>query len=129
MAQKQLAAVLHADWKARSDYKPTEEEVRTRRATYASRIWHNPRVVVEEIPVPEIGPKDVLVRLKACGICGSDMHLYESDKEGYILYPGLVKTPVVLGHELAGEVEKVGGEVPNLKPGDMVACEEMWWCG
>ena len=129
MAQKQVAAVLHADWKARPDYKPTEEEIRTKRAVYASRVWHNPRVVVEDIPIPEIGPKDVLVRLKACGICGSDMHLYESDKDGYILYPGLVKTPVVLGHELSGQVEKVGSQVSNLRAGDMVVCEEMWWCG
>ena len=129
MTQKQTAAVLHADWKARPDYQPSEDEVKTRRAVYASRVWHKPRVLIEEIPVPEIGTKDVLVRLKACGICGSDMHLYESDKDGYMLYPGLVKTPVVLGHELAGMVEKVGSQVSGLKPGDMIACEEMWWCG
>lgn len=128
MAQKQLAAVLHADWKPRPTYKPSEEEVRTRRAVYASRVWHKPRVQVEEIPVPDIGPREVLVRLKACGICGSDMHLYESDKEGYILYPGLVKTPVVLGHELAGIVEKTGGEVTGVRTGDYVVCEEMWYC-
>jgi len=129
MTQKQIAAVLHADWKARAEYQPTQQEVSTRRATYASRIWHNPRVVVEEIAIPDTGPKDVLVRLKACGICGSDMHLFESDKDGYILYPGLVKTPVVLGHELSGQVERVGSEVSGLKVGDMVVCEEMWWCG
>lgn len=129
MVEKQSAAVLHADWKVRKSYTPAENEVRTRRAIYGSRVWHNPRVLIEEIPVPEIRPKEVLVRLKACGICGSDMHLYESDQEGYMLYPGLVKTPVVFGHELAGEVEKVGSGVSNLKPGDMVTCEEMWWCG
>jgi threonine dehydrogenase-like Zn-dependent dehydrogenase len=129
MVQNQTAAVLHADWKARKGYTPTEEEVRTKRAVYGSRIWHKPRVLIDAIPVPEVGPKDVLVRLKACGICGSDMHLYESDQDGYMLYPGLVKTPVVLGHELSGLVEKVGNQVSGLKPGDMVACEEMWWCG
>jgi threonine dehydrogenase-like Zn-dependent dehydrogenase len=129
MTQKQLAAVLHADWKARPEYQPTQQEIATRRATYASRVWHNPKVVVEEIPIPDIGSKDVLVKLKACGICGSDMHLYESDKDGYILYPGLVKTPVVLGHELSGQIERVGSEVSDLKAGDMVVCEEMWWCG
>jgi len=129
MSQKQTAAVLHADWKSRSNYKPTEEEIRTKRATYASRVWHNPRVLIEDIPVPEIGPKEVVVRVKACGICGSDMHLFESDKDGYILYPGLVRTPVVLGHELSGQIEKVGNQVTSLKSGDMVVCEEMWYCG
>ena len=129
MVDKQMAAVLHADWKPRKGYTPTAEEVATKRATYASRVWHNPRVVVEEIPVPELGPKDVLVKIKACGICGSDIHMYESDSDGYMVYPGLVKTPVVIGHELAGVVEKVGSDVKTLKPGDYVVCEEMWYCG
>jgi threonine dehydrogenase-like Zn-dependent dehydrogenase len=129
MTQKQTAAVLHADWKPKKGYTPTEEELRTKRVVYGSRIWHRPRVIIEEIHVPELGPKDVLVRLRACGICGSDMHLYENDPDGYMLYPGLVKTPVVLGHELSGQVEKVGSEVTTLKPGDLVVCEEMWWCG
>ena len=129
MTQKQTAAVLHADWKPKKGYTPTEEELRTKRVVYGSRIWHKPRVVIEEIHVPELGPKDVLVRLRACGICGSDMHLYENDQDGYMLYPGLVKTPVVLGHELSGQIEKVGSEVTTLKPGDLVVCEEMWWCG
>jgi threonine dehydrogenase-like Zn-dependent dehydrogenase len=129
MVSKQLAAVLHADWKARKGYTATEEELRTKRAIYGSRIWHNPRVVIEEISVPEIGPKEVLVRLRACGICGSDMHLYESDQDGYMIYPGLVKLPVVLGHELAGVVEKVGSQVSTVKAGDFIACEEMWYCG
>jgi hypothetical protein len=129
MTEKQTAAVLHADWKPRKGYTPTAEETETKRATYASRVWHKPRVIVEDIPVPDIGPKDVLVRIKACGICGSDVHMYESDSEGYMIYPGLVKTPVVIGHELAGIVDKVGSEVARLKPGDYVACEEMWYCG
>jgi threonine dehydrogenase-like Zn-dependent dehydrogenase len=129
MVQKQVAAVLHADWKVRKGYTPTEEEKATKRAIYGSRVWHNPRVVVEEIAVREIGPREVLVQLKACGICGSDMHLYESDQEGYMLYPGLVRTPVVLGHELSGVIERVGSEVSTLKPGDLVVCEEMWYCG
>jgi hypothetical protein len=98
MAEKQTAAVLHADWKPRKGYTPTAEDTETRRATYASRVWHKPRVIVEDIPVPDMGPKDV--QIKACGICGSDVHMYESDSEGYMLYPGLVKTPVVIGHEL-----------------------------
>ena len=129
MAEKQVAAVLRADWKPRKGYTPTAEENATQRATYASRVWHKPRVIVEEIPIPEIGPKDVLVKIKACGICGSDVHMYESDSEGYMVYPGLVKTPVVIGHELSGIVEKVGHEVAKVKPGDYVACEEMWYCG
>ncbi len=126
---KQLAAVLHANWKPREGYTPSSEETATRRARYASRVLHDPRVAVEDIAIPEVGTKDVLVRVKACGICGSDVHMHESDSEGYMVYPGLVKTPVVIGHELAGIVEKVGSEVTKFKQGDYVACEQMWYCG
>jgi hypothetical protein len=129
MSDKQIAAVLHADWKPRKNYTPTPEETATRRAKYASRVWHNPRLIVEDISVPDVGPKDVLVRVKACGICGSDVHMNESDSEGYMVYPGLVKTPVVIGHELSGVVEKVGNEVTKVRQGDYVVSEQMWYCG
>jgi scyllo-inosose 3-dehydrogenase len=57
------------------------------------------------------------------------MHFYETDEEGYILYPGLTKFPTILGHEFSGKVVEVGPEVERLKVGDMVTAEEMIWCG
>ena len=78
---------------------------------------------------PKPGLGEVLVEVKACGVCGSDMHFYETDKEGYILYPGLTKFPTILGHEFTGKVIELGKEVTNLQVGDMVTVEEMQWCG
>lgn len=71
----------------------------------------------------------MLVRVKSCGICGSDTHLYETDKDGYIIFSGQTKLPCVLGHEFAGVVEKIGRKVTTLKTGDKVAVESIMWCG
>jgi len=76
-----------------------------------------------------VGPKDLLIQVKACGVCGSDVHMYEKDREGYVLYPGLTRFPSILGHELSGVVKKVGSEAKGFKEGDMVTTEEMIWCG
>lgn len=80
----------------------------------------------DDVPVPDIGPRDVLVRAKACGICGTDVHIWEGD-----FFPTF---PLVPGHELAGEIAKVGAEVEGLSPGDAVmvdptvTCEECHFC-
>jgi len=122
-------AVLHAEWQPRKGYVPTQSENQTRKATQGSRVWRNPKLVLEEVPTPEVGPKDLLIQVKACGVCGSDVHMYEKDAEGYILYPGLTRFPSILGHEFSGLVKKVGREVQSFKEGDMVTAEEMIWCG
>jgi len=124
-----LAAILYADWKPRKGYVPSKIEIETKKVSIGSRIWNNPNLKIEEIDIPKISSIEVLIKVKACGICGSDIHMYEKDNEGYMLYPGLTKLPVVIGHELSGEVVKVGEKVKELKEGDMVTAEEMWWCG
>jgi L-iditol 2-dehydrogenase len=72
-----------------------------------------------DMPMPRPGPRDVLVAVKSCGICGSDMHFYEHGRIGDFV----VKAPLVLGHEAAGEVVEVGAEVKSLRAGDRVAIE------
>jgi scyllo-inosose 3-dehydrogenase len=121
--------VLDAEWDPKPDYKPSDWEKETGKAVTGSSIWRHPKLEVRDWPDPKAGPDDVLVAVKACGVCGSDMHFYETDKEGYILYPGLTKFPTILGHEFSGQVVEVGKEVKNLKVGDMVTVEEMQWCG
>jgi L-iditol 2-dehydrogenase len=75
-------------------------------------VWYSNRDVrVEERPVPEIGPGEVLVRIEACGLCGSD------GMEWYRLH----KAPLVLGHEVSGEVAEVGQGVQTLRVGDRVS--------
>ncbi|MCD6155519.1 MAG: NAD(P)-dependent alcohol dehydrogenase [Candidatus Atribacteria bacterium] len=74
---------------------------------------------IREIDVPEPGPGEVLIRVKAVGICGSDVHYYEHGRIGKFV----VESPIILGHEAAGEVVQVGEGVTSLKVGDRVAME------
>ena len=62
-----------------------------------------------DMPVPEIGPDDVLVRVRACGICGSDVHGYDGST-------GRRRPPLIMGHEAAGEVSALGDNVKDLNP-------------
>jgi L-iditol 2-dehydrogenase len=78
------------------------------------------RVVVESVPVPEIGEGEVLFRVAACGICGTDIKKIEH---------GYVAPPQILGHELAGTVVKVGAEVKKFKAGDRVMSFHHVPCG
>ena len=87
---------------------------------------------VENIEVPKMEPTDVLVRVKACGICGSDVHTY---KKGILARPGFV-----MGHEFSGEVAEVGKKVKGINTGDRVVamivptneairgCGQCFWC-
>jgi len=78
---------------------------------------------IEMVPIPEIGPEEVLVDVKACGICGSDIH---------IVYEGVTPTPytpITLGHEPSGVIEKVGSEVTDWKTGDRVTINPFLTCG
>ncbi|HEX9204261.1 MAG TPA: galactitol-1-phosphate 5-dehydrogenase [Vicinamibacteria bacterium] len=68
---------------------------------------------VQEVPPPGIGPRDVLVRVMACGICGSDVHGMDGSTGRRI-------PPIVMGHEAAGLVERVGAQVTSFAPGDRV---------
>ncbi len=74
---------------------------------------------IKEMEIPEPGSDEILVKTKAVGICGSDVHYYVEGKIG----PYVVNEPLILGHETAGEVAKVGKDVKHLKPGDRVALE------
>jgi len=67
----------------------------------------------EEVPVPEIGPDDVLIRVKACGICGSDVHGMDGSTGRRI-------PPIIMGHEAAGVIEKIGSNITEWKTGERV---------
>lgn len=82
-------------------------------------------VEIQERPIPSIADNEVLVKVENVGICGSDLHYYESGRIGNFI----VKTPFVLGHEAGGTVVEVGKAVTNLKMGDRVAMEPGKTCG
>lgn len=121
--------VLDAKWEPKSGYKLSGWEKETGKAISGCQVWKEPKLEVRSWPDCTPGPKEVLIEVKACGVCGSDMHFYETDEDNYILYPGLTKFPTILGHEFSGKVVEVGKEVTHLKKGDMITAEEMIWCG
>ena len=83
------------------------------------------QMIIKDIPMPKAGKKEVLVKLEYVGICGSDLHYYESGAIGDYV----VKPPFVLGHEPGGTVVEVGKNVTHLKVGDRVALEPGRTCG
>jgi len=122
------AIVLEADWDPRPGYVPTPAEESSGKATMACHVWRNPRFASASLPDPTPGPTEVVIQVKACGVCGSDTHCYETDGDGYIIFSGPVKLPVVPGHEYTGEVVATGSKVRELAVGDLVACEGMLNC-
>jgi propanol-preferring alcohol dehydrogenase len=85
-------------------------------------IGVNQPLQMQEIPVPEIGERDILVKVKAAGVCHSDAH-YRAG-----ISP-VRPVPLTLGHEVAGVVEKIGAQVTNVKIGDRVALHYNLSCG
>src|SRR5438874_6870401 len=76
----------------------------------------------EDVPAPEAGPKDVLVAVKACGICGSDVHGMDGST-------GRRQPPIIMGHEAAGVIESVGSGVRDWLPGARVTFDSTIYCG
>jgi len=80
---------------------------------------------LEDIPEPEIGINDVLIRVRKAGICGTDVHIYEWDEWAQ----GTIKVPMTIGHEFVGEIVAVGSNVNDFFPGDIVSGEGHVVCG
>jgi len=78
-----------------------------------------------EVPIPKPGPNDVLIKIKICSICGTDVHIFEWDSWA----AGRIKPPVIYGHEFAGEIVEIGENVTNVKVGDYVSGECHIACG
>ncbi len=125
---------LFADWDPRPGFKPGAKDIEGKLTYLGSKVWRHPRIELVEKDTPEPGPTEVRIEVKACGICGSDVHMYQSDKNGYIFYPGLTAFPCTLGHEFAGKVKDAGALAINkstgkpFKSGEAVCSEEMIWC-
>jgi len=84
-----------------------------------------PGVWMEEVPIPEPGPTDVIVRIHKNAICGTDLHIYKWDDWAQ----RTIKTPMVIGHEFAGKITAAGSGVKGLKEGDIVSGEGHLVCG
>jgi threonine 3-dehydrogenase len=90
------------------------------------KAGEQPGVALRRVPVPEPGPEEVLIRVKAAAICGTDLHIARwntwAQKAG-------IRLPLVMGHEFSGEVVGIGSGVRALQPGDSVAGETHLPCG
>ncbi len=84
-----------------------------------------PGLWMEDVPVPEIGTNDVLIKIHKTAICGTDVHIFNWDKWSQ----KTIKTPLVLGHEFVGTVEKMGSNVHDVQLGELVSGEGHIVCG
>lgn len=86
------------------------------------------KMVVRGVPDPEVSPREVLLRVRAVGVCGTDLHLfrghgnYNLDAKGRAI--PLAEQPQILGHEFSGEILEAGREVKDLRPGDRALCDQ-----
>ncbi len=84
-----------------------------------------PGIWMEDVPRPEVGHNDVLVRVRRAAICGTDIHIYNWDEWSQKTIP----VPMTIGHEFVGEVAELGGEVQGLRVGERVSVEGHITCG
>ena len=84
-----------------------------------------PGLWLEDVPEPEVGINDVLIRVRKTGICGTDLHIHSWDTWAQKTIP----VPLVIGHEFVGEIVEVGSNVNDFAPGDVVSGEGHVVCG
>ena len=80
---------------------------------------------MEDVPIPSVGPNNILLKIKKAAICGTDLHIYKWDEWAQ----QTIKTPVIIGHEYMGYVVEVGSEVKSVKVGERVTVEGHIACG
>jgi 2-desacetyl-2-hydroxyethyl bacteriochlorophyllide A dehydrogenase len=88
----------------------------------AGILYKSKDIRVGEVPIPQIGPNEVLIESKAAGICGTDLHIYLGEFEGRVIYPA------IQGHEFGGLIVEVGSEVRDYKVGDRVVVDPVISC-
>jgi len=84
-----------------------------------------PGLWLEDVPQPELGPSDCLIKIKKTAICGTDLHIFNWDAWSQ----KTIKTPMVIGHEFVGVIEAIGDHVKDFKKGDIVSGEGHIVCG
>jgi threonine dehydrogenase-like Zn-dependent dehydrogenase len=126
---------LYADWDPKPGFKLGPKDIEGRQTYLGSQVWRNPKMKIEDVEIPRPKGNEVLLQVQACGICGTDVHIVQTDDDGYMFYPGLTGFPATLGHELSGIVVEAGPDARDkmtnrpFKGGEWVCAEEMIWCG
>ena len=82
------------------------------------------KIDIESVPMPKLGDEDVLIKVMACGICGTDIHIYNGEEGAAATNP-----PIILGHEFSGIIEHKGKNVVDIDTGDRVTVDPNNMCG
>ena len=114
MKEKMKAVRLSLDWHPREGFQLGPREVEGKVAQEGNKFWRNPRVQIVQEPLPKIGPAEALIKVKACGICGSDVLMADFDEEGYTRYGYIMANGVIIGHEFSGEIVEMGKKIKEL---------------
>lgn len=88
-------------------------------------VYEGPKKLeIKDIAQPTIGKRDVMIKIEYCGVCGTDIHIFNGEGGAFDVSP-----PLIMGHEMSGVVEKVGEEVTDFQPGDHVTVDPNNMCG
>ncbi len=132
------SVVLSANWKPKEGFKPGSREIIGKRSQQGNLVWHTPKAKVINKPVPKLGSMEVLIKINAAGICGSDILMSWPDDNGYSRYPYIMADGVTIGHEVSGVITKMGEGVKKhqeksgskaLAIGTPVAVQCVAYCG
>lgn len=123
------AYLTEAEWAPKSGYILNEREKADKRAMRGDLVWKNIRSSFKDVPIPNIKRDEVLIRVGACGVCGSDLHAISMDQDNFSLLASHTRFPLILGHEFSGEVVELGQDVKSIKIGDLIAVEQCQYCG
>ena len=129
MQGKMKAYLAEADWAPKPEYTLNEREIKEHRAMRADFVYKNVRASIQDVDIPQIADDEILIKVGACGVCGSDLSALKSDAEGYSTYASHMKFPVILGHEFCGEAVEIGKDIKGVKKGDIIVAEQIRWCG
>ena len=135
MNGKMKAVKVRSTWDARPDYRAGRRDIRGELSDKGNYVWRNPKISIEDVDIPKLQLDEVLIEVKACGICGTDVRLVQRDGRGYQLYPVLSSSNLTIGHEFSGVVIEAGPNAINKKrnkifePGEFVYSEMNLWCG
>jgi threonine dehydrogenase-like Zn-dependent dehydrogenase len=118
---------LHADFRS-------PEGMHIPQPAPAAATWENPRLNVDELPVPQAGADDMLIRVSYSGLGGGDFELTAMAGPGRLAYPGCTRIPITLGYEFSGVIAGYGISVPRelrdaLPIGTPITAEDLRWCG
>ena len=122
MGDTMTAVRLYADLDPRPDFKLGFKDVEGKQTYLGSKVWRNPELRIEDTTIPEPGPGQVLLEVKACGICGSDVHGMDGST-------GRRQPPVIMGHEASGVIARTGSAVEDWRVGNRVTFDSTVYCG